>query len=120
MKATYESLVGNLKGELDSGKLQVQQLRDGISVNLAQDILFKSGSAQIDPESQWMRLPDSVLREVFPWDEFILGQSRVGEPAVGETEATLGSVVAHTVGKPVTTSPTESRAVTVPCATAPI
>jgi hypothetical protein len=43
MKATYESLVGNLKGELDSGKLQVQQLRDGISVNLAQDILFKSG-----------------------------------------------------------------------------
>ena len=48
MKATYESLVGNLKGELSTGKVEVQQLRDGISVNLAQDILFKSGSAELD------------------------------------------------------------------------
>jgi chemotaxis protein MotB len=48
MKATYESLLGNLKGEVASGQLEVQQLRDGISVNLAQDILFKSGSASLD------------------------------------------------------------------------
>ncbi len=46
--ATYESMVGRLQGELSSGQVEVQQLRDGISVNLAQDILFKSGSADLD------------------------------------------------------------------------
>jgi hypothetical protein len=35
-----------LKGELNSGQLEVQQLRDGISVNLAQDI--RVGSAQLE------------------------------------------------------------------------
>jgi mycothiol S-conjugate amidase len=34
---------------------------------------------QVDPKGHWMRLPDAVLREVFPWDEYILGASRVGE-----------------------------------------
>jgi chemotaxis protein MotB len=48
VRSTYESLVGNLKGEVSSGKMEIQQMRDGISVNLAQDILFKSGSAQLD------------------------------------------------------------------------
>ena len=46
--ATYESMLGRLQGELSSGKVEVQQLRDGISVNLAQDVLFKSGSAELD------------------------------------------------------------------------
>jgi chemotaxis protein MotB len=41
-------MMGRLQGELKSGQVEVQQLRDGISVNLAQDILFKSGSADLD------------------------------------------------------------------------
>jgi len=48
MQSTYEGLVNQLKGEVSSGNVQVQQLRDGIRVNLAQDILFKSGSANLD------------------------------------------------------------------------
>src|SRR5262245_13143217 len=48
MKTTYEGLVGQLKGELSSGQVEIQQLRDGLHVNLAQDILFKSGSASLD------------------------------------------------------------------------
>lgn len=48
LKSTYESLIGNLKGELSSGKVEVQQARDGINVSLAQDILFRSGSAELD------------------------------------------------------------------------
>ena len=41
---------------------------------------------QVDPEGFWMRLPDDVLREVFPWEEFVLARSLVdtgldeGEP----------------------------------------
>jgi mycothiol S-conjugate amidase len=32
---------------------------------------------QIDPESFWMRLPDEVVRQVFPWEEFTLARSLV-------------------------------------------
>ena len=32
---------------------------------------------QVDPEGFWMRLPDSVVRDVFPWEEFSLARSLV-------------------------------------------
>src|SRR5262245_54531252 len=48
LQATYDGLVANLKKELKAGQVQVQQLRDGLRVNVAQDILFDSGSAEID------------------------------------------------------------------------
>jgi mycothiol S-conjugate amidase len=32
---------------------------------------------QIDPDSHWMRVPDELLRETFPWEEYVLAQSRV-------------------------------------------
>ncbi len=45
---------------------------------------------QVDPEGFWMRLPDAVIREVFPWDEYVLARSLVGAgPADGEPEDDL-------------------------------
>jgi len=32
---------------------------------------------QVDPTGFWMRLPDDVIREVFPWEEFTLARSLV-------------------------------------------
>jgi mycothiol S-conjugate amidase len=32
---------------------------------------------QIDPESHWLRVPDGLLRERWPWEEFVLAQTRV-------------------------------------------
>lgn len=32
---------------------------------------------QVDPDGFWMRLPDDVVREVFPWDEYQLARSLV-------------------------------------------
>jgi len=32
---------------------------------------------QVDPEGFWMRLPDDVIREVFPWEEYTLARSLV-------------------------------------------
>ena len=75
MKSTYESLVGNLKGELDSGKLEVQQLRDGISVNLAQDILFKSGSANLDKAGQELLLKVSDQLKASPFQIVVTGHT---------------------------------------------
>jgi mycothiol S-conjugate amidase len=45
---------------------------------------------QVDPTGFWMRLPDDVVREVFPWEEFVLARSLVdtGVPE-GDTEDDL-------------------------------
>jgi mycothiol S-conjugate amidase len=45
---------------------------------------------QVDPSGFWMRLPDDVVRKVFPWEEFILARSLVdtATPA-GELESDL-------------------------------
>src|SRR5262249_54441381 len=49
-KATYEQMIGNLKDEVNSGEVEIKQLKDVISVNLAQDILFPPGSAELDKQ----------------------------------------------------------------------
>ena len=45
---------------------------------------------QVDPTGFWMRLPDEVVREVFPWEEFVLARTLVdtGVPD-GEAEDDL-------------------------------
>ena len=45
---------------------------------------------QVDPTGFWMRLPDDVVREVFPWEEFVLARTLVdtGVPE-GDTEDDL-------------------------------
>src|SRR6185503_1769041 len=48
LQSTYDGLVTNLKKELKAGQVEVKQLRDGLRVNVAQDILFDSGSAAVD------------------------------------------------------------------------
>ena len=49
VQSTYEGMVAKLQDDVKSGHVQVERMRDGIRVNLAQDILFKSGSATLDP-----------------------------------------------------------------------
>jgi chemotaxis protein MotB len=48
LQDTYDGLVANLKKELSTGQIEVKQMRDGLRVNVAQDILFDSGSAALD------------------------------------------------------------------------
>jgi len=52
MRGTYDSLVSELQGELQSGQVKIRQLADGISVDVSDDILFSSGSANLDDEGQ--------------------------------------------------------------------
>jgi mycothiol S-conjugate amidase len=45
---------------------------------------------QVDPTGHWMRLPDDVVREVFPWEEYQLARSLVDNGvADGEFEDDL-------------------------------
>jgi chemotaxis protein MotB len=48
LQDTYDGLVKDLKKELKAGQIEVTQLRDGLRVNVSQDILFDSGSAALD------------------------------------------------------------------------
>ncbi|MBW3604134.1 MAG: mycothiol conjugate amidase Mca [Actinobacteria bacterium] len=34
-------------------------------------------ATQIDPDGRWFTLPDDVIREVYPWEEFELAETRV-------------------------------------------
>jgi chemotaxis protein MotB len=58
MQGTYDALVKQLKNELASGQVQIEQLKEGLRVNLAQEILFPTGSAELDAKGR------DVLRRV--------------------------------------------------------
>jgi chemotaxis protein MotB len=52
LRSTYDGLVSDLQTEVAAGRVQIEQLRDGLHVKLAQEILFPSGSAELSDEGQ--------------------------------------------------------------------
>lgn len=52
LETTYRGLVGDLESEVSSGQIEIEQLREGIRLNLAQDILFRSGKAALEPSGR--------------------------------------------------------------------
>ncbi len=49
---TYEDLVGSLKDEIASGKVQISEMKDRLTVNLIDKILFDSGKVQVREEGK--------------------------------------------------------------------
>jgi chemotaxis protein MotB len=52
LKGTYEGLVSDLESQVRAGQIQIEQLRDGLRLNLTQDILFASGSAEVGKQGR--------------------------------------------------------------------
>jgi len=52
LRSTYEGLVSDLEAELADGQIEIQQLRDGLQLNMAQEVLFPSGSAEVSSGGQ--------------------------------------------------------------------
>ena len=52
MRGTYDALLAELEQEVTAGKIQIERLREGIRLNLAQDILFPTGSAELDEQGR--------------------------------------------------------------------
>ena len=48
----YDQLVGELKNELEANQVKVKEMKDGINVNLSEEILFPSGSAELNESGQ--------------------------------------------------------------------
>ncbi len=49
LKTTYDELVEGLKGEIEAGEVQIRRMKDRLSVNLVEKILFDSGKADLKP-----------------------------------------------------------------------
>jgi len=49
LTSTYSELMSDLEAEVSSGLIEIEQLREGLRVNVSDDILFASGSARLDP-----------------------------------------------------------------------
>jgi chemotaxis protein MotB len=48
LQATYAGLVADLESEVSAGQIEIEQLREGLRLNLSQDILFPSGSVRLN------------------------------------------------------------------------
>jgi mycothiol S-conjugate amidase len=42
-------------------------------------------ATQIDPSGRWFTLPEDIIREVYPWEEFELASSRIDAPTPEES-----------------------------------
>ena len=47
LKAAYDELVSGLKTEIEAGEIQIKRMKDRLSVNLVEKILFDSGRADL-------------------------------------------------------------------------
>jgi chemotaxis protein MotB len=52
LRNTYQGLVSDLEAELAAGQIEIQQLREGLQLNMAQEVLFSSGSAEVSRGGQ--------------------------------------------------------------------
>ncbi|MDH3212561.1 MAG: OmpA family protein [Myxococcales bacterium] len=48
LRGTYHGLVNDLQEEVASGQIEIEQLREGLRLNLTQDVLFASGSVELN------------------------------------------------------------------------
>jgi chemotaxis protein MotB len=48
MQGTYDELVSDLESELSAGQIEIERLREGLRLNVSDDVLFASGSARLD------------------------------------------------------------------------
>jgi chemotaxis protein MotB len=47
LRGAYVGLVEDLEAEVASGQIQIEQLREGLTLKLSQEVMFESGSAQL-------------------------------------------------------------------------
>jgi len=48
----YDDLVSQLSTELEANQIKIKEMKDGVNVNLSEDILFSSGSAKLNASGE--------------------------------------------------------------------
>lgn len=52
MQSTYDELVSDLESEVSAGQIEIERLREGLRLNVSDEVLFASGSAELDAKGQ--------------------------------------------------------------------
>lgn len=90
----YQRWLERWKEDGDGGERRPVTTRIDVGDHLdARRAALLAHRTQIDPESFWMRLPEDVVRAVFPWEEYRLARCLAGDtiPAAGfETDLFAG------------------------------
>lgn len=48
VQSTYSELMTDLESEVSAGQIEIERLREGLRLNVSDDVLFATGSAQLD------------------------------------------------------------------------
>lgn len=90
LSGNYEQLVKDLESEVSAGQIQIEQLREGLRLNLSQDILFRSGAVTLEPYGiEVLRKVSNQLKR-FPQQVEVQGHSD-SVPLSGALEQRWGS-----------------------------
>ena len=69
MQSTYDELVGDLESEVSAGQIEIQRLREGLRLNVSDDVLFASGSAELDALGR--EVLEKVAVQIAALDDFV-------------------------------------------------
>jgi chemotaxis protein MotB len=65
LRGTYDNLIQDLKGEIEKGEIKVKQVRDKLTVQLVEKVLFDSGKAEVKPQGRdVLAKVGKILREI--------------------------------------------------------
>lgn len=80
LQSTYVGLVQDLEAEVSAGQIKIEQLREGLRMNLSQDLLFPSGSADLDPGG--VRVLEKVAKQLRGLNQRIEVQGHTDDRAI--------------------------------------
>lgn len=65
LKGTYDNLVKDLQGEIEKGEIKVTQIRNRLSVNLVEKVLFDSGQADVKSKGkEILKKVGTILKDI--------------------------------------------------------
>jgi chemotaxis protein MotB len=85
MQSTYDELVSDLESEVSAGQIEIQRLREGLRLNVSDEVLFASGSAELDARGQEVLV--KVAAQLVPLQDAIHVRGHTDDRKIGGTLA---------------------------------
>jgi chemotaxis protein MotB len=80
LASTYTTLMADLESEVSAGQIEIEQLREGVRVSVSDEIIFASGSAELDPIGR--KVLDKVSQQLLALDHSIEVQGHTDDLAL--------------------------------------
>jgi chemotaxis protein MotB len=81
MQSTYDGLVSDLESEVSAGQIEIQRLREGLRLNVSDEVLFASGSAELDARGQEVLI--KVAAQLVPLQDAIHVRGHTDDRKIG-------------------------------------